>query len=401
MYRKILVALDGSRWSLAGGEIALELALRLGGELMAAHVYDEGIHSLRFREMEPVLPSRYQEVQKLQGLRDGHHRLMSEGFESLSRGYMEEFVSRAGELGVPVHAVQREGRNYLELIELIRQHNIHLTVLGAHGLGYIPSGELGSTALRVLRHAAGDVLIARRRPGGGRVLVGIDGSRDALDALRRATVWARALERDLELVAVYDPFFHDQVFKTMAASFSPERQEEVGLAKQEELHEQIVDDGLGRLYQTFLTQALEQSSARGVAAKSRLVKGKAFRALADEALPPEVDLVVVGRFGQHRRDPIDLGSTCEALVRQCPANVLVTRSTAEPPADSDQDRKPLEWDADAQEQLNRVPPFARPMARSGVEGLTRARGAARVTLKDFLALASRLGMPVPQADEEG
>ncbi len=401
MYRKILVALDGSRWSLIGGDIALELARRLGAELVAAHVYDAGIHHQRFREMEPVLPGRYQERRRLQDLRAAHGRLMSEGFESLSQGYMEDFVARAGEQGVPIQAAQREGRNYLHLIDLIRQHDVHLTVLGAHGLGHIRSGELGSTTLRVLRHAPGDVLIARRRLAGRRLLVGIDGSRDASDALRRATVWARTLERDLEPVAVYDPFFHDQVFKTMAASFSAERREEVGLAKQEELHEQIVDDGLGRLYQSFLTQAAEECSAQGVSAQPRLLRGKAFRALADEALSPEVDLVIVGRFGQHRQDLIDLGSTCEALVRQCPANVLVTRSSAEPPADSDQVRKPMAWDADAWEQLDRIPPFVRPMARSGVEGLARARGASRVTRQDVLELAGRLGMPVPGPDEEG
>jgi nucleotide-binding universal stress UspA family protein len=402
MYTKILVALDGSRWSLTGGDIALELARRLGAELVAAHIYDAGIHNLRFREMEPVLPPLYQEHQKLKDLRDAHNRLMFEGFESLSQGYMEDYVARVKEQGVPVHAVQREGRNYLHLIELIQQHNIQLTVLGAHGLGHIPSADLGSTALRVLRHAPVDVLIARRPLAGERILVGIDGSREALDALRRASVWARVMERDLELVAAYDPFFHDQVFKTMAASFSPDRQEEVGLAIQEELHEQIIDDGLGRLYQTFLDQAAEQGSGNGLAVKSRLVKGKAFRVLADEALPPEVDLVVVGCFGQHRGELVDLGSTCEALVRQCPANVLVTRSISLPPADSEQDRTPLVWDADAQEQLNRVPPFARPMARSSVEGLARARGASRVTLRDFRDLAGRMKIPIPgHTEDEG
>ena len=64
MYSKILVALDGSEWSAYGAGIALELAHRLGAGLVAAHVYDSGIHSLRFREMERVLPRQYQKEER-------------------------------------------------------------------------------------------------------------------------------------------------------------------------------------------------------------------------------------------------------------------------------------------------------------------------------------------------
>jgi nucleotide-binding universal stress UspA family protein len=212
-------------------------------------------------------------------------------------------------------------------------------------------------------------------------------------------VWARTLDRELDLTAVYDPFFHDQVFKTMAASFSPERQEEVGLVKQEELHEQIIDDGLGELYRIFLDQAAGRTREDGLEAEARLRQGKAYRVLADEGKRPDVDLVVVGRFGQHREEGTPLGSNSEAVVRLCRANVLVTRAAPRPQGISDPAEAPLEWDPAAEKQLESVPAFARPMARSGVERAVRARGGDRITEKDFWEMAERMGMPRPDTTD--
>ncbi len=396
MYSKLLVALDGSPWSLIGGEIALSLACSLGAELVVAHVYDSAIHTRRFLELEPVLPSRFQNEKKLQDLRDGHDALMFEGFESLSRGYIEEFLARARERGIQAEEVHREGRNYLILLELAKELQAQLIVLGAYGLGHIPQCEVGSTVLRVLRQAECDVLIARRALAGRRVLVGIDGSAEALSALRQAEIWARALARDLILTAVYDPFFHDQVFKTMAASFSPERQEHVGLAKQEELHEQIIDDGLGQLYQIFLNQGLQTVRKSGLKITTRLRQGKAYRILADEAEDPGVDLVVVGRYGQNRHAAVDLGSHSESLVRQCAANILVTRGLENPVSSLHARKVGMEWDTAALERLATLPAFVRPMAKMGVERFVQSQGSRRVDLKDFLKTAKKMGMSFPQ-----
>lgn len=393
MYSRILVALDGSEYALSGGRIALRLAGALGAEIVAAHVYDAGIHNLRFQEMEPVLPHRYQDEEKLADLRDSHDHLMAEGFSSLSRGYMEEYVASVRQEGVAVREVHREGRNYLILLELAREFDVDLVVVGAHGLGRIPDGILGSTALRVLRQAACDVLVTRREFVRGPLIVGIDGSPAALSALNKAIVWARTFQKSLHLTAVYDPYFHDQVFKTMAGSLTPERQAEVGLAKQEELHEQLIDDGLGKLYMTFLDQAAELVARRQISAETQLLQGKVYRSLEDYSRQEEADLIAVGRFGQHREEPLDLGSNSEALVQISAGNVLVTAAGSAYQQIGEKAAEPMEWEADALERLNRLPTFAQGMARSSVERFVRAQGGDRVTLQAFLGLAGRLGMP--------
>ena len=140
VYGKILVALDGSDYSLAGGEIAIKIARSLGSELLACHIYDARLHSGRFNEMERDLPNKYREEDSLTRLREAHKELIFEGFEALSKGYMEGFEKKARDVGVSTRQVHRQGRNYVELIELAAENGVDLIVLGAYGLGKADEG---------------------------------------------------------------------------------------------------------------------------------------------------------------------------------------------------------------------------------------------------------------------
>jgi nucleotide-binding universal stress UspA family protein len=416
MYQRILVALDGSEHSLAGGQIALAAARDSGGQILACHIYDVRIHSQRLTEMEPVLPDRYQSQEVLARIREAHAELIVEGFGALSRGYMDGFLQTARECGVTVEELHREGRNYVEILKAAEEWAADLLVLGALGLGAAAGDTLGSTAGRVLAGARCDVLIARRSPAAGRVVVGIDGSGEAGAALRTGAAWARMFARPLELVSVYDPFFHAQVFQTMSGALSPERQEEVGLAKQEALHEELVDEGLGRLYRTYLDEARGQCGVLGLQADATLLKGKAYRGLLGHTGNGDAGLIVVGRFGSHREEAARIGSNSEAAARLAKTNVLIAapaepataRETgAAPPVPANARRakgakapaapeaaavpEALAWDEAARRRLAGIPFFVRPLARRAIEAHARAQGKTRVTLEEVQAAAGRMG----------
>ena len=395
MYAKILVALDGSKYSLTGGDIAVSIAQVLGSEIIATHIYDAGIHTTRFGEMEPVLPEQYQDEKTINRLRLAHDDLINEGFDALSRGYVEEFVGAVKKKSVPVATTYREGRNYVQLINLIEDQKVNIVVLGAAGLGET-DGRVGSNAQRVLRHSTCDVLISRKPwTSGGRILVGIDGSEESFSALRKASFWARALKKTILLVAAYDPEFHVRVFKTMAHSLSEERQEEVGLSKQESLHDQIIDDGLGELYLGFLHDAERRCRETGLECEINLLQAKPYKGVLNLVESEEIDLVVVGRFGHHRGELVKIGSNSEAVASLAPTNVLVTSpSEAKPLAEESEDAE-MEWEQEAVDALQRVPSFARPMARAAVENEIRAKGGDRVSLEDFRNVASKFGMGKP------
>jgi len=283
MYSRILVAVDGSGCSLRGAEMAMSLAKTFECDIWAAHIYDTRLHSRRLHEMEPVLPEAYQREETLTRVREAHEDLIGEGFEALSRGYMEGLLARAKRSGLRVREIHREGRNYIQLLELAREHGIELMILGAHGLADIRDGSLGSTALRVLRMAPCDVFLAQKTMPNGRILVEIDGSPEALQALKKSLDWAHCLHGSLALASVYDPGFHAHVFKTMAGTLSPQRQAQVGLSKQQALHDQLIDEGLGKLYEGFLDKARKMCEDAGVPAETRLLRGKPYRALIEQA----------------------------------------------------------------------------------------------------------------------
>jgi len=407
VYQSILLALDGSPDSLAGGQLAIALSQHLGCAVTCVHAYDERIHDTRFREMEPGLPNRYQEPEYLDGLRESHGALMSEGFASLSRGYLEAFLAQAREAGVAAREVVARGRNYVVLVDQLLAGGHDLVILGATGLGAQGDGLLGSTATRVLRRAAGDVFLARAAaPWRGRPLVvGVDGSESALQTARKAIVWARALGGEVELGAAYDPGLHRTVFATMGHSLAPERQAEVGLDRQQQLHEELIDDGLGRLYETFLSGAIAAVRAAGAGSRPNLLQGKAYRALVECAVAKQAGVLAVGRFGHHREAGTDLGSTAEAVARTAPCSVLVVGETdthVAHPADLDVPAEPtptLPWDEDALARLERIPSFARPMARRAIEEKARGAGETRVTAAVFARVAQEFGMARPGGDD--
>ncbi len=322
MYRRILVAMDGSDHARFGGQIALALAQGTGAELVVCHVYGAQMHQRRFQDMEPGLPEKYQQAQLLDHLRQSHTSLIEKGMEALSVGYVEGYLDNARAKGISVCSVAAEGRNYVQILKLARDKAADLIVLGAHGLGASQDGLLGSTASKVLLHAQCDVLVSRRPLDAGGLLAGIDGSSDALMALQRAADIARCLGQRLEIAAIYDPEFHTKVFRTLSHTLSSDRQQEVGLIEQEDLHDDLINDGLGKLYKGFLDEARRHIS--DIDPVVHLHKGKAYRSVVDHALRCLTDIVAVGRYGHHREPMSLLGSTAEAIVRLCPCNVLVT-----------------------------------------------------------------------------
>ncbi len=408
MYDQILVALDGSDASRHAGQMALALAAAGGSHVIACHIYGVDIHRRRFTDMEPGLPEKYQEQQTRTDLRTAHDRLMREGFLALSAGYVEDFLASARRAAITIRSVAMEGRSYTGILQIARTRRCDLICLGAEGLGAIGNGMLGGTTTRVLHNSPCDVLIARRAPGDGPALIGVDGSVAALNAVDKAVDIGRKMDKSVRLVAAYDPDFHTHVFSAVGQSLSPERQQQVGLAGQEALHDDIINDGLGKLYSEFLRDAKSSINNNGVAVTTSLVTGKAYDALNRQAADCGADLIVVSRHGNHREPCSRLGSNSEALLRTTSANVLlvggITEERSEPKSvgrieEINQPAESPAWDSDAEVRLQRVPSFARSMAKRAVENAVRQSGGRRVSVSDFDDVAAQFGMGPRRADE--
>ncbi|MBI4340522.1 MAG: universal stress protein, partial [Chloroflexi bacterium] len=105
-------------------------------------------------------------------------------------------------------------------------------------------------------------------------------------------------------------------------------------------------------------------------------------------------LLVVGRYGVHRTDNLDLGSTAENLLRLAPCHVLIVGGESSLPDVSppQQGVVALPWTQEAAERLEGVPAFARVMARQAIEAYARRHGYAKVTPEVMAEARREMGM---------
>lgn len=408
MYNHILVALDGSQASRCAGQAATALAKAAGCRMTACHIYGAEYHRQRFSDMEPGLPSQYQNQRSLTYLRTTHDKLIHDGFHSLSSGYMQTFVAECLRSGINIEAASAEGRSYTGILQLAAALECDLIAIGADGLGAPGNGLLGGTTTRILHSCPCDVLVGRCPPESGPILTGIDGSDAALAAVDKAVSLGRIMKRPVHMAAVYDPEFHTHVFGVMAQALSAETQAQIGLEGQEQLHDDIINDGLRKLYNEFLQQAEHRFSDDHVQLTQSLLTGKPYCALNTAADELKSDLIVVGRHGHHRESYSRLGSNAECLIRTTAANVLLVGGVDEKPLESKaavniektaEPSSPLVWNADAQARLQRVPSFVRTMAKRAVENAVRQSGRQHVSADDFDAVAAKFGMGAGKGDK--
>jgi nucleotide-binding universal stress UspA family protein len=326
IYSNILAALDGSSCSDLAADAALSLAGSKNAYLIGCHVYAARLHRTRFADMEPGLPDNYQGG-NLDGLRYAHEGLIKEGLQLISNSYLDMLSRRAKDRGIRYKSITPEGRNYTEILNISAQLDADLIVLGAWGQG--GDRPLGSTAERILIYSnAGDVLLMRdewsfdRRP----IIVGVDGSENSYSALRRAIEIASVYGAEVRAVSVYDPFFHSGVFKNIASSLTDRAKGHFDISTQEAIHNEIIDEGLEKLYRAGLDKGVRLARSLGVDVKPKVLAGKISPEIQKYALENDASLIVVGKWGLHREKRSLIGSNALRLARLCMANVLVVDS---------------------------------------------------------------------------
>jgi len=380
MYKSIYIPFDNSAHALRAVDFGIAIARKTGVGVTASHVYAAGLHDRRFRQMESGLPQRYLEEQKLAEQREVHDDLITRGLSLISECYLDVVGKKCEQARVPCRRVALEGKNWRKLVEDIRGSSHDLVIMGALGLGAVASSFVGSVCERVARRIDRDLLVVKtvavERPGA--IAVAIDGSAHSYGALKAALELARICERPVEAVAVYDPFFHYTAFHSIAGVLSPAAARVFRFKEQEKLHEEIIDGGLAKIYQAHLEVAAKVAAAEGVKLRTALLAGKAFEQILNYAREREPWLLAVGRIGAHSDASMDLGSTTENLLRSSPCNLLLAARSFEP-APEQVAEVSVAWTGEAEARMQRVPEFARGMARRAVIRHALERGHTVVT----------------------
>ena len=104
MYRKLMVAVDNSEHSNLAVELAIQIAGTVKAELTGVHVCAAQLHDVRFQQLEPGLPDRYQSEERLTHLRGAHDDLIGRGLGIIADSYLDHFERRCKEQDVPARA---------------------------------------------------------------------------------------------------------------------------------------------------------------------------------------------------------------------------------------------------------------------------------------------------------
>jgi nucleotide-binding universal stress UspA family protein/rubrerythrin len=383
MYRRIMVPLDNSEYSNCAAELAVALGECFGASLTGSHVYAAKMHDYRFKQMEYTLPEEYQDEHELERQRKIHDSLISMGLQLISDSYIDVMESKCRERGLAFERKMFDGRTFQPLVEDIKQSGYDLVVMGALGLGAVKDSLIGSVTERVVRRVSTDVLVTKNgapleEQAGGNILVGIDGSPQSFAGLQSAIAIGRAMNRQVEAVGVYDPYLHYAMFNSIVGVLSEKASKVFKFKEQEKLHEEIIDTGLAKIYQSHLEVARTVAASDGVDLKITLLDGKAFEKIIQYIRKERPWLLVLGRIGVHSDESMDIGSNAENLLRLAPCHVLLTSGKFYPPIDVKAEEA-VSWTDEALARMERVPAFVKGIARTAVLRFALERGHSVVT----------------------
>jgi nucleotide-binding universal stress UspA family protein len=384
MYKTIYVPVDNSEHSNACIDMAMTLGQEFEATLVGSHAYAAKMHDYRFKQMEFTLPEEYLDEQELERQRKIHDSLITMGLQLISDSYLDVMERRCQEVGQPFIRKMFDGRNFQVIADDIRHSNYDLVVMGALGLGAVRDSVIGSVCERVIRRTQVDTLVVKQPlPLGelpsGPIVVGIDGSPQSFAGLQTAMAFGKCLHKPVEAVGVYDPFLHYVMFNGIVGVLSEKAAKVFKFKEQEALHEEIIDTGLAKIYQSHLEVARRVAAEAGVDLKITLLPGKAYEKILHYVRDRKPWLLVLGRIGVHSDDTMDIGSNAENLLRLAPCNVLLVSRKFVPPIDVKAEESII-WTEDAEVWMERVPPLVRGIARTAIHRYAFERGHSVITV---------------------
>jgi nucleotide-binding universal stress UspA family protein len=388
--RQILVALDASDHADRALTEALRLAGAAAGTITGIHAYAARLHDRRFKQMEGGLPDRYRTEDGIEHQRAVHDSLITRGLGIISESYHDSAADACSAAGIAYRRLSPEGKNYRQIVEAAADGGFHLVVLGAQGLGAVPGAGIGTVCERVARRVATDLLVIRdpaHAIGDGPLVAAVDGSARGFAALKTALRLARSLLAPVHVVAAYDPYFHYVAFNRIAGVLSDEAGKVFRFKEQEKLHEEIIDDGLAKIYRSHLTLAERIAEAEGVAVTTELLDGKPHVAIAACLARTGASLLLIGRTGIHADPELDIGGNAENLLRSAPCHVWLGAGAFVPPLDALAEET-IRWTEEAETKLDRVPEMARGMVHLAVQRFAQESGHTVITC-DLIDQATR------------
>ncbi len=376
MYKTIYIPVDNSDHSNMAVDLGIQLAKTFGSKIVGSHVYAAKMHDKRFKQMEAGLPEEYHDEKELDRQRQIHDSLITRGLQIITDSYLDYVEKKCSEANLPLERRSLEGRNWKVLAEDINTNGYDLVVMGALGVGAVKDSVIGSNTERLARRVRNsDMLIVKQTQPmtGGKIVVAVDGSPYSFGGLMTGITLGKALNKPVEAISAFDPYFHYAAFHSIAGVLNEEAGKVFRFKEQEKLHEEIIDSGLAKIYQSHLDISRELAQAEQTDLKTTLLDGKAFEKIIQYVRKDIPWLLIVGRIGVHSDDDMDIGSNTENLLRSAPCNILISNRKHVPPIDT-QAEYTIAWTEEALRRMEKIPIFARGVAKTAIHRYAIEKG---------------------------
>lgn len=305
MYHSLLVPLDGSPLAEHALPLALSIARRANASLNVVQVH------VPFAVMyaDSILP----------GVFEAEAKVLEQ-----ERAYLDRMVKLLADVSpVPVTSALLEGP---VIAEMLIGHAVttkaDLIVMTTHGRGPLSRFWLGSVADEMVRQATTPILVVRPQEKTTdfqatsrlrHILVPLDGSALAEQALEPARVLGSLMQAEFTLLRVYGPEidFNFVQYSTLSAS-DPATQ------------------GLRDKAQAYLNGVAARLKVQGTNVQTQVVLGQSpATTILEMAEPLGVDLIALETHGRRGLPRLLLGSVADKVLRGASTPVLIHHSPRE------------------------------------------------------------------------
>lgn len=292
---KILCAIDGSRYSRWVLEALKRIDMPSESSVELLHVID--------RDQWP--PNKHMSSQAKEAIQKGLVRAHASGHAFMTSAEKAVFAR-----GISAHGHVMTGRPVDTIVRFARRRQCDLVVLGCRGLTAFRPFLLGSVSRRVVMDAPCSVMIVKRRlKAVHRVLIGVDGSKDARGAVELFLRLLPSKDIHATVVSVVPPL-------PLESDVAPD--ELATLLR--DVQRPLEDDA-----RTLAKQLAERLCQTGMKVDTSVVHGHIGRALVEAAQSSSADLMVIGSRGLTGATRYLMGSVADTVVKYAPCPILVFR----------------------------------------------------------------------------
>lgn len=299
MFEKILIPLDGSELAERALEPALALAEKANSQVIFLSVPVPN-HFVRQHNGIGVL-------YPLQALEKAHQET-NEYLDALKKGKARKGYS----LNVIIH----DGDPASVIVDTAVAEKADLIVMSTHGRSGFSRWMIGSVTTKVLRQAPCPVLVIRSSKLISRILIPLDGSGLAEQALEPGFEIASGLEAEVLLLTVQESM---EVSSLEIAQFE-KAEKGLGVRVEQSVYER--DESYLETLAQYYEKALEVHTQYAVA------DGPVSHCILDAADNWNADLIIMATHGRTGLQRWVYGSVTEKILRGANCSLLIIRPTA-------------------------------------------------------------------------